>query len=65
MQPDIVVSGEAYPGHSRAEEILQHPALRPLKTVTQTDAKWVCGTPAVLDAIAELQRVHPDKGKKQ
>ena len=65
MQPDIVVSGEAYPGHSRAEEILQHPALSPLKTVTQTDAKWVCGTPAVLDAIAELQRVHPDKGKKQ
>ena len=65
MQPDIVVSGEAYPGYSRSEEILQHPALRPLKTVTQTDAKWVCGTPAVLDAIAELQRVHPDKGKKQ
>ena len=65
MQPDIVISGEAYPGHSRSEEILQHPALRPLKTVTQTDAKWVCGTPAVLDAIAELQRVHPDKGKKQ
>ena len=65
MQPDIVISGEAYPGHSRSEEILQHPALRTLKTVTQTDAKWVCGTPAVLDAIAELQRVHPDKGKKQ
>ena len=60
-----MITGKAYPGHSRAEEILQHPALRPLKTVTQTDAKWVCGTPAVLDAIAELQRVHPDKGKKQ
>ena len=65
MQPDIIVSGEPYPGYSRSEEILQHPALRPLKTVTQADAKWVCGTPAVLDAIAELQRVHPDKGKKQ
>ena len=65
MQPDIIVSGEPYPGYSRSEEILQHPALRLLKTVTQTDAKWVCGTPAVLDAIAELQRVHPDKGKKQ
>ena len=64
MQPDIVVSGEAYPGHSRAEEILQHPALRPFKAITQTDAKWVCGTPAVLDAVEELQRAHPEKGLK-
>ena len=65
LRPDLVITGKAYPGHSRAEEILKHPALRPLKTITQTDAKWICGTPAVLDAVAELQRVHPDKGKKQ
>ena len=64
MQPDIVVSSEPYPGHSRAEEILQHPALRPFKVTTQTDAKWVCGTPAILDAVAELQRSHPEKGLK-
>ena len=65
LKPDLVITGKAYPGHSRSEEILKHPALRPFKTITQTDAKWICGTPAVLDAVAELQRVHPDKGKKQ
>ena len=65
LRPDLVITGKAYPGHSRSEEILKHPALRPFKTITQTDAKWICGTPAVLDAVAELQRVHPDKGKKQ
>ena len=62
MQPDLVITGTAYPGHSRSEEILKHPALRPFKIVTQTDAKWICGTPAVLDAIAELQSAHPEKG---
>lgn len=62
LQPDFVITGKAYPGHSRSEEILKHPALRPFKTVTQTDAKWICGTPAVLDAVAELQRAHPEKG---
>ena len=62
LQPDLVITGKAYPGHSRSEEILKHPALRPFKAITQTDAKWICGTPAVLDAVAELQRAHPEKG---
>ena len=64
LKPDLVITGEAYPGHSRSEEILKHPALRPFKAITQTDAKWVCGTPAVLDAVEELQRAHPEKGLK-
>ena len=64
LQPDLVITGKEYPGHSRSEEILKHPALRPFKAITQTDAKWVCGTPAVLDAVAELQRSHPEKGLK-
>ena len=62
LQPDLVITGKAYPGHSRSEEILKHPALRPFKSITQTDAKWICGTPAVLDAVVELQRAHPEKG---
>jgi iron complex transport system substrate-binding protein len=62
LQPDFVITGTAYPGHSRSEEILKHPALRPFKGITQTDAKWICGTPAVLDAVAELQHAHPEKG---
>ena len=64
LKPDLVITGEAYPGHSRSEEILKLPALRPFKAITQTDAKWVCGTPAVLDAVEELQRAHPEKGLK-
>ena len=64
LQPDLVITGKAYPGHSRSEEILKHPALRPFKATAQTDAKWICGTPAVLDAVAELQRAHPEKGLK-
>ena len=64
LNPDLVITGKAYPGHSRSEEILKHPALRPFKAITQTDAKWVCGTPAVLDAVEELQRAHPEKGLK-
>ena len=64
LKPDLVITGKAYPGHSRSEEILKHPALRPFRAITQTDAKWICGTPAVLDAVAELQRAHPEKGLK-
>ena len=64
LNPDLVITGKAYPGHSRSEEILKHPALRPFKAITQTDAKWACGTPAVLDAVEELQRAHPEKGLK-
>ena len=64
LNPDLVITGKAYPGHSRSEEILKHPALRPFRSITQTDAKWICGTPAVLDAVAELQRAHPEKGLK-
>ena len=64
LKPDLVITGKAYPGHSRSEEILKHPALRPFRAITQTDAKWICGTPAVLDAVAELQRAHPEKGFK-
>ena len=64
LKPDLVITGKAYPGHSRSEEILKHPALRPFRAITQTDAKWICGTPAVLDAVAELQRAHPEKSLK-
>ena len=55
-QPDAVVTGETYPGASRAEEILSHPALGGLARVrAASDADWVCGTPHVLDAIARLK----------
>ena len=58
LLPDLVISGQPYPGASRAEEVLRHPALRDLQQrqsgATLADAEWVCGTPFVLRAVARL-----------
>lgn len=56
--PDLIVEGRRLPGASRAEELLDHPALAALKaraaTAVLSDPDWICGTPRVLDAIAAL-----------
>ncbi len=58
MEPDLIVTGTRYPGTSRSEAILDHPALqgaianRPFVTIPDRD--WICGTPAILDAVARL-----------
>lgn len=56
--PDVVVTSTPYPGASRSEEILKHPALEALRTdATRArirDADWVCGTPHILDAIRTM-----------
>jgi iron complex transport system substrate-binding protein len=58
LLPDLVISGQTYPGATRAEEVLDHPALRRLRQTqagaTLTDAEWICGTPFVLRAVARL-----------
>ena len=57
-QPDLIVSAPAYDGHSRAEDILAHPALRALSGATAgeniADNTWLCGTPRVLEAVRRL-----------
>lgn len=57
--PDLIVSSERYPGASRAEDILVHPALKAVEARAgielQSDADWVCGTPHLLRAIAKMQ----------
>ncbi|WP_243611419.1 ABC transporter substrate-binding protein [Shimia aestuarii] len=57
-EPDIIISAAAYDGHSRAEDILTHPALRALKGAVAGeqvgDNHWICGTPHVLDAVRNL-----------
>ena len=57
-QPDLIVSAPAYEGHSRAEDILAHPALRALRGTVAgenlADNTWSCGTPHVLEAIQRL-----------
>ena len=60
-KPDVIITGTTYPGSSRSEEILKHPAIKPLQLVSSTDANWVCGTPHILKAIEDLQSIHPDK----
>ncbi|WP_245972160.1 ABC transporter substrate-binding protein [Rhodovulum iodosum] len=56
--PDLVITGARYPGASRAEALLDHPALAALMADLplrpETGGDWVCGTPHVLKAIAAL-----------
>lgn len=59
-QPDLIVSAPTYDGHSRAEDILAHPALRALSGTAAgenvADNTWLCGTPHVLDAVRRLSK---------
>lgn len=54
--PDLVISGRPYPGASRAEEVLSHPALGALtgSHAVLQDRDWICGLPSVLDAVERL-----------
>lgn len=57
--PQEVIVSATYPGTSRPEEVLQHPALKALEAhigpPRQTGPGWDCGTPKLLDAIAGLE----------
>jgi len=57
--PQLVVTSTPYPAASRAEEVLSHPALTELRAnagfVATSDADWVCGTPHILRAIAQMK----------
>lgn len=56
-RPDRLITGGKWPGRSRSEAILDHPALIATTEAPAeiTDSDWVCGTPAVLDAIEALK----------
>jgi len=58
LEPDALVTGPAYPGASRSEDILVHPVVRALQESRaasgSTGPDWVCGTPHVLRAIQEM-----------
>lgn len=59
LAPDVVIQGRNYPGQARAEDNLDHPALRALSGTTiageLTDRDWICGTPQVLRAIETMR----------
>lgn len=57
--PDLLIEGRRYDGHARAQEMLDHPALkalsrgRPAEVISDPD--WICGTPFILRAVAGLR----------
>ncbi len=55
--PDRLITGATWPGQSRGEAILDHPALSAVAPADAqvTDRDWVCGTPFVTRAIRSLQ----------
>ena len=68
-RPDLVVTSTPYPGASRAEEILVHPALQAIRDgaaqARLTDADWVCGTPYLLRAIRGMAEARRGLGDGQ
>ncbi|MDR5654540.1 ABC transporter substrate-binding protein [Xinfangfangia sp. LG-4] len=56
--PQVIVTARPWPGASRSEELLVHPALAALRAraaqVPLADAGWSCGTPAMLAAVAGM-----------
>ena len=57
LAPDLVIQAQRYPGASRAEAVMDHPAMLALRDRgggALSDAEWVCGTPHVLRAVARL-----------
>ena len=57
--PGVVVTGTRYDNPSRAEEILDHPALARLgaSRIAIPDRDWICGLPQITRAAAELARL--------
>jgi len=53
--PEMIVTSTPYPGASRSEEILAHPALAAVRAASgkaqASDADWVCGTPYLMRAM--------------
>ncbi|MFT7594701.1 MAG: iron complex transport system substrate-binding protein [Paracoccaceae bacterium] len=69
LQPDVIVQGRDYPGQARAEDNLNHPALRTLTDTrvagTLTDRDWICGTPHVLSAVRAMRDLRLMVGAEQ
>lgn len=66
--PDMIITPVPYAGHSRSEEILQHPVVETFQRKSaragMRDTDWVCGTPHVVRAVARLveDRQNIEKG---
>ena len=62
-RPDLILSSSPWPGASRAEDLLRHPALVALMSdsaaLVMRDADWVCGLPQILTAVEGLKGAVP------
>ncbi len=54
--PDLIITGTRYAQPSRAEEILDHPALRLMAAERRSipDQDWICGLPQIAQTAAKL-----------
>ena len=55
--PDLIIRDRPYPGASRAEELMNHPALAALIAAGaghESGPDWACGTPRVIAALRAL-----------
>ncbi|MDA0187100.1 MAG: ABC transporter substrate-binding protein [Proteobacteria bacterium] len=55
--PDLIIRDRPYPGASRAEELMHHPALAALIAAGaghESGPDWACGTPRVIAALRAL-----------
>ena len=66
-RPDVVIRPARYGGASRAEAILDHPVLRnlPMPKGAMTGPEWVCPTPMLLNAVAEMVALRDTIANKQ
>lgn len=62
LAPELIVTSAPYPGASRSEDILRHPALEVLRAKAaarrMSDADWICGIPHILRAVAGMAAAH-------
>ncbi|WP_439523287.1 ABC transporter substrate-binding protein [Marivita sp.] len=52
-QPDLLIGSQPFDGFSLSEEMVSHPALSQFP-VLNTTVEWVCGTPFVMNAVAQV-----------
>ena len=56
--PDLVITDQKYAGWSRAEALMEHRAVRLAgRESAVRDQYWTCGTPHIIQAVAELAAV--------
>lgn len=64
--PEMIVTSTPYPGASRSEDILVHPALAALRAASHqalsSDADWVCGTPYLMRAMRSMVAARQEVG---